>query len=830
MGEVYRADDLKLGHTVALKFLPPSLENNPRRLEYFHSEVRLTRQIGHPNVCRMYDIGELDGQHFLSMEYIDGEDLRVLLRRIGRLPSDKAIQVAQQLCAGLAVAHDMGVLHRDLKPANIMIDGRGQARITDFGLATTASEQPDAEIAGTPGYMAPEQLREGRTSVQSDLYSLGLILYEVFTGEVFDRTQSLSELTRSLEQAPSRSSHVVEEVDPAVKSVILRCLEDEPSARPPSARAIAAALPGGDALAATLAAGATPSPELVATAGEVGRLSLSFGASSLVALAVLLFVLCHVADRIRLLNLVPMDRSPESLRDEAKQILARLGVDTKVRFSAHGFLVSDAIREGYEWIDASVGRGHRFQRPKMGPWSGVQFWYRQSHRPSRANHFGTQGRVSVDRPAWTLPEMAGVWLSPQGKLCQFRRTPSVSISSLSDQTHPEPAWTEWFPEEILGFDLNDLEPARWQITPPDAFDQMRTWEGTWPDGNQPLYVVAASYRGKPVYFRILHPQEKSGLSDKTSPQSEVSSTRPGLFVFVFLLLAVQGGGALLAWWNLRMGRGDQRGAMRLSLFVFGATMVVWTLTASHPGGFYEVGSIEIAIGEALFAAATCYFSYLAVEPFVRRLRPETLFSSARVLAGQWNEPRVGRDLLAGVTVGALSKVLAEGSMLASAILRRESLDYLLPQPWALQSLEGSASLIAAIPFAACIGILWGLGILVLLLSLRLVTRQESWAAVIVILLVSLGFTLLLPGVWYVTWLAHLLNTTTLVWLVVRLGIFATTVSYFTIVMLGLPITADTSVFYFTHGLFVLLVTMGVACCGFCLSVDRRSLDFDIYTR
>ena len=182
MGEVYRADDLKLGQTVALKFLPENLATDPRRLRYFHSEVRLSRQISHPNVCRVYDIGEVDGQHFLSMEYIDGEDLKALLRRIGRLPRDKGIEIAQQLCAGLAAAHACGVLHRDLKPANIMIDGRGHARITDFGLAVLIDENQNGDWAGTPAYMAPEQLARGETTIQSDLYSLGLVLYELFTG------------------------------------------------------------------------------------------------------------------------------------------------------------------------------------------------------------------------------------------------------------------------------------------------------------------------------------------------------------------------------------------------------------------------------------------------------------------------------------------------------------------------------------------------------------------------------------------------------------------------------------------------------------------------
>ena len=159
MGEVYRADDLRLGQTVALKFLPKELAKDPKRLEYFHQEVKLARQISHPNICRVYDIGEVNGQHFLSMEYIDGEDLKALLHRIGRLPKDKGVQIARQLCSGLSAAHAKGVLHRDLKPANVMIDGQGQVRITDFGLATVSADGENViGMSGTPAYMAPEQL------------------------------------------------------------------------------------------------------------------------------------------------------------------------------------------------------------------------------------------------------------------------------------------------------------------------------------------------------------------------------------------------------------------------------------------------------------------------------------------------------------------------------------------------------------------------------------------------------------------------------------------------------------------------------------------------
>jgi serine/threonine-protein kinase len=156
MGEVYRAYDLILNQAVALKFLAGGHgQMSEAALARFRNEVRIARQVSHPNVCRVYDIGFIEGMHFLSMEYLDGEDLDSLLRRIGRLPQDKAIEFTRKICAGLSAAHDRGVLHRDLKPANIMIDGRGQARVTDFGLAALAAEIPLSDIrSGTPAYMS----------------------------------------------------------------------------------------------------------------------------------------------------------------------------------------------------------------------------------------------------------------------------------------------------------------------------------------------------------------------------------------------------------------------------------------------------------------------------------------------------------------------------------------------------------------------------------------------------------------------------------------------------------------------------------------------------
>ena len=183
MGEVYRVDDLKLKQPVALKMLPKELAGDKPRMEALFNEVRRARMVSHPNVCRVHDIGDISGNAYLTMEFIDGEDLGSLLRRIGRLSPDKFVALARQLCEGVQAGHDQGVLHLDLKPANVMIDRKGNLRIADFGLSCLAAEAADRQqIAGTPAYMAPEQFSGGQATAQSDLYAIGLILTETFTG------------------------------------------------------------------------------------------------------------------------------------------------------------------------------------------------------------------------------------------------------------------------------------------------------------------------------------------------------------------------------------------------------------------------------------------------------------------------------------------------------------------------------------------------------------------------------------------------------------------------------------------------------------------------
>src|SRR5437899_676372 len=363
MGEVYRAEDVTLGQVVALKFLPEALTQDAAALARFHAEVRTARQVSHPNVCRVFDIGEADGTLFLTMEYVDGEDLASVVRRIGRLSPDKATEIARQICAGLAAAHERGVIHRDLKPANIMLDGAGKIRITDFGLAgIAASIQGEEARAGTPAYMAPEQLAGKQVTTRSDIYSLGLVLYEILTGQRAFEASTLRELVRLRESGTiTHPSTLVRDLDPLIERVILRSLESDPDKRPASALQVAAALPGGDPLAAALAAGETPSPEMVAAAGATEGIKPQVGLGLIATVLLGLVAHMFLADRYKIQNLTPFEKSPEVLLARSVELTQQLGFSETPADSAYGFFTDFDYLNYIQEHDKSRARWQRLR-------------------------------------------------------------------------------------------------------------------------------------------------------------------------------------------------------------------------------------------------------------------------------------------------------------------------------------------------------------------------------------------------------------------------------------------------------------------------------------
>ncbi len=233
MGDVWRADDLVLGTPVALKLIHAASASDRARIL---QEVRLARQITHPAVCRVFDVGEAGETIFYSMEFVAGEDLAALLKRTGRLTPERVIEIGQQLCAGLAAAHAEGVLHRDLKPANILIDRDGRVRITDFGIALTTNDRASRAIVGTLGYMAPEQLAaDAPISDRTDIYALGVVLFELVTGQPYHTTQS--------DDPSARLSRLAPGINPRLARAIRNATARDPQDRPASALEMAAALP-----------------------------------------------------------------------------------------------------------------------------------------------------------------------------------------------------------------------------------------------------------------------------------------------------------------------------------------------------------------------------------------------------------------------------------------------------------------------------------------------------------------------------------------------------------------------------------------------------------
>jgi hypothetical protein len=644
MGEVYRADDLRLGQTVALKFLPPDLGRDSVRLAQFHNEVRTARQVSHANVCRVYDIGEVDRLIYLSMEYVDGEDLASLLRRIGRLPEDKAIEIARQICAGLAAAHDRGIIHRDLKPANIMLDGSGRARIMDFSLAAVGTAT-DVR-SGTPAYMAPEQLAGQDVTAKSDLYALGLVLYELFTGRRAFEARTLGDL---IEERASGSlttpTTLVKTLDPAIERAILRCLEPDPARRPPTALAVAAALPGGDPLAAALAAGETPSPEMVAAVGgDAAAVTPLVGLAWVAATALCLLAAGALSSRVSLLAKTPFAKPAVVLMDRAEEIRQALGYTDPPADRASGFAYNTTY---LNWA-AEQGAGPAgWAVLRSGRPAAVRFWYRTS--PGPLVPLTSHGLIRPTDPPVSVGGMTVLDVDTLGRLLAFEAVPP--------EVDPPPAappqlmdWTLLF--TAAGLDRTTFVETPAGRTPPTFADERRAWTGSVPASTIAVRLEAAAYRGRLVYFQIVAPWTQASRDLHTAATSQQDSAFSVVAVVALLVVA-----AFRARTNLRSGRADRRGAIRTGIFAVLLLAGVWACLDHVRDIAEERTRLFDGLGIGLFVGGAMFVVYLALEPEVRRSWPTMLVSWSRVVAGRVRDALVGRDLLIGTAAGSVYAML-----------------------------------------------------------------------------------------------------------------------------------------------------------------------------
>jgi protein kinase-like protein len=814
MGEVYRAEDLRLSQIVAIKFLPSTLSQDAGALARFHSEVRIARQVSHPNVCRVFDIGDADGVPFLSMEYVDGEDLASLIRRIGRLSSDKAIEIARQVCAGLAAAHERGVIHRDLKPANLMLDGTGKIRITDFGLASIAAslEGVDAK-AGTPAYMAPEQLEGKEVTVKSDLYSLGLVLYEILTGKRAFDASTLPELMKQREKSsPASPSSLVRDLDPVVERVILRCLEYDPAQRPASALQVAAALPGGDPLAAALAAGETPSPEMVAAAGQSEGIRPVLAVTLLILSAVGLLVLLFAADRYKLHNIAPLDNTPEVLATHAREVIRQLGYTEPYADEAYSFSLQGDYLEYLQDHDKTPDRWKALANDRP---ASIVFWYRQSPRLLRPQSFFSSvgsGSITTFDPPMHISGMVLVTLDMQGRLLHLEAVPPQK--EVPAERVVAPNWPA-----LLA--AAGLDPAAYRNVPPEWTplawgDARAAWLGAVPAKiSIPERTEAVAYRGRPVYFDMIYPwrtPDRAAPADK--PHDRISTA-----ILLVLFLAVTISGLYVARRNVRLKRSDSRGAARLGMVVFLIFAAMWMLNAHHVGSIDEFDTILIALGWALLITSLATVMYLALEPYVRRADPHTLISWTRLFAGQWRDPLVGRDILIGTCYGVLLTVFETSDNLFLPLFGK-----LPPMPGGIQpqSLLGVRFALGGLLLFILAFLLYSLLIFFFLFLLRLLLKRD-WIAATVLVLIATGTNS--PGEYPVlTYLLLGIIWISIVLILKKVGLLALVVGLVVQnVLVVFPTTSHLSRWYANAGLTGIVVIAALLAYGFFTGLAGRPL-------
>jgi serine/threonine-protein kinase len=809
MGEVYRADDMRLGQPVALKLLPEALRHDPVRLAQFHNEVRTARQVSHPNVCRVYDIGEADGLLYLSMEYVDGEDLASSLRRIGRFPEDKAADIARQLCAGIAAAHQRGVVHRDLKPANVMLDGAGRVRVMDFGLA--AIGRVEDIRAGTPAYMAPEQLLGREVTAKSDIFALGLVIYELFTGRRAFTAATVAELVIQHENRTIvPPSSVVTALDPAIERAILRCLEADPDRRPVSALAVSAALPGGDPLAAALAAGETPSPEMVAAAGE------GAGLSARVAWPVFLVVLAGIAcSFVMALRTSPLDRmrpeyTTDVLAQKARDAVRLLVSPARPRDEATAFEWNDDLVKHMRETDKPAPDWNKIYTQRPSP---MEFWYRQSNEPLTGvmfhNDLLTPGLVDRGDPPPITSGMSHVELDHQGRLTYFETIP---VQKQDAPTHAAPVdWTPLF--TLAGLDVAQLrttEPLwNWLSSP----DTRAAWTGTWPESGRPLRVEAAALGGRPVAFMATGPWRKPWR------MPEPSQGRDNLILSVLFAIAfgILGGAALLARKNLRDGRGDLQGATRLGLCMGVVLMAVWVCKVHLVGSIGLLAMSLIAVCTSAFYGVLMWTIYVALEPYVRKRWPQVLVSWTNLLAGHVGDPVVGRDVLLGTALGVAWALLLRSVDSWSG--ERELMGY----PGAMELLTGMRSTVGLVLQGVPYAMRNVLFYFFLLFMLRVVLRRQ-WAGA-----AAFGGLFALLGAVGNNGSPWLNGAVALVYfgsgavVVLRWGLLSYAVGIFiSELLLKIPATLDSSAWYFGNMLTIVAIAVALASWGVYTAVPRHA--------
>ncbi len=621
MGAIYRATDLLLETPVALKFL---LSSSDDHVEQLINEVRMARSITHPTICRVYDIGRMDSLHFFTMELIEGEDLASLLRRIGRLSTDKVLDIGRQLCEGLAAAHSKGILHRDLKPANIMIDRDGQIKITDFGLATSMDWlRSDAGPIGTLLYMAPEQFSGGDLCERSDVYALGMVLYELVTGRTpFEHRDVIGLYREKLETPIVPPRHLLPEVPDSLQNVILKALAPDPSDRPTSAIEVASLLPGVNPLHVAKQAGVTPKPEIVAHGEDMSWNTRTARRLMMALLPILLAGILAISDRSTGIGYLSVLKAPEIFADRCEQILSEIGYAGAATWHDYGFMTNAYARN---------------------PNEPILFWYLQQ-RPSEIPEALARHRHTVLETDTTDARVL--------MLLDVSRHLTLLDVDIPVRLDAKPAApVDW--KHLL--EVSGIDPETLQVSDRSPAPRFATERLCWDAGaDRSIRIDAARYESLPVFFSVVPADGKPIAADRWPEW--VRNTSRLLSFPVISILAIWT--IVLGIRNYREGRSDNLGGKRLFIFFFCTTALAWLLSLGHVTHPFETNQ-DSGILLLIAWPVMVWLCFMALEPYARRHCAQTLIAWSRFLRGGFWDSTVGFSVLAGATFGSFGALLGK---------------------------------------------------------------------------------------------------------------------------------------------------------------------------
>jgi len=573
-------------------------------------------------------------------------------------------------------------------------------------------------------------------------------------------------------------------------------LQEDPPKRPPTALAVAAALPGGDPLAAALAAGETPSPEVVANAGEVEGLRVPVAVACLAAIVISLVGLCFLRDRVDIVNQVPWKYPPEALAAKARELANSLGyVDWPVDAAFGWEYDEDYLAYARQQKDSPA----RWPLVRTNQPPAIRFWYRES--PDYLVTQQIRGVTRTDPPPFD-PGMVEVLLDTEGRLIGFDARPP-SRSKVDGQA-PTPDWSRLF--ALAGLDLTQFTPTQPTYTPPAFADAQMAWTGSYPRAaGDSLRLEAAACRGRLVSFRIIGPWTHPG------PAPLVPYARS----YVVFLVVLPIGGSLLAWRNARLGRGDRRGAFRLACFAFLCVLLFRLLVDNHVPSISEAAVLVFSLRDALLAAAIFWVLYMALEPQVRRRSPEMLISWSRLLAGKLRDPLVGAHLLVGGVVGVAASFFQ--ALMTLALPFRDVL--WIPQ---LATGAGDAWSLWALMLIFAVGVAMSYALLLNLL--RFLVRRRWLAALLLVAVLALilqpAYVLAFPIVALFGVLAAGLGAYALA----RFGVVAAMATVFAhLVLRSFPLTTHLSAWYAKSALLAMLSVLALAIYAFHTTLAGRPL-------